>query len=594
MSSSATPHPSSDPQTSSPDWVAEVDRDLTLLAEHKRAWVETALSKKIQFLEEVLRGVGRVAEAQVEASCQAKGLSKGSSRRGEEWLGGPMVQARIIRQMVSAFKSIEARGHTGLKDADAYTLPSGQVSVKVFPKGIDHVTFPGFKAEVRLQPHVRLNEWRRYSASLYRSEGAERADQKSHEGALSLVLGAGNVSSIGLLDVLHKLYVEGQVCFLKFNPVNGYLEDAYAEILKPLIDAGFIRMRNGDGELGAYLCQHELVEEIHITGSDRTHDAIIYGVGEEGARRKAEDDPVCDKRITSELGNVSPIIVVPGAWSHKELVFHAENLATQMTNNAGFNCNAARVIITHRDWPQRRAFLDALRRVLSLLPGRPAYYPGAHDRFETFMDAADGKGERIGGSMESSESSEGASALPWGLISDVDPNDQEHTCFRSEAFCGLVAETALEASDTSDFIKSATTFANETLWGTLSSSIIIDTRTQRAHQEELDEAVNTLKYGTVCVNHWPALAYGMGVTSWGAYPGHTRQDIQSGVGVVHNTFMLESVEKTVIHGPFVVKPRPPWFVTHRRAESVGRALTSFELTGSLLHIPRLIWAAMRG
>ena len=40
--------------------------------------------------------------------------------------------------------------------------------------------------------------------------------------------------------------------------------------------------------------------------------------------------------------------------SQREIIFHAENVATQMTNNAGFNCNAASVLIMQREWPQRR------------------------------------------------------------------------------------------------------------------------------------------------------------------------------------------------------------------------------------------------
>jgi hypothetical protein len=45
----------------------------------------------------------------------------------------------------------------------------------------------------------------------------------------------------------------------------------------------------------------------------------------------------------------------------------------------------------------------------------------------------------------------------------------------------------------------------------------------------------------VAINHWPALAYGLGSTPWGAFPGSTAADIQSGVGHVHNTYLIGSV-----------------------------------------------------
>ena len=60
----------------------------------------------------------------------------------------------------------------------------------------------------------------------------------------------------------------------------------------------------------------------------------------------------------------------------------------------------------------------------------------------------------------------------------------------------------------------------------------------------------------------------------GAFPGHTLDDIQSGRGKVHNSFMLEKTERTVIEAPFRPFPRSLWhgeltlmpcrpFITHR-------------------------------
>ena len=138
------------------------------------------------------------------------------------------------------------------------------------------------------------------------------------------------------------------------------------------------------------------MDEIHITGSDRTHDAIVFGTGEEGARRKAERRPLLAKKITSELGNVTPVIVVPGKWSDADLAFHAANVATQLVYNSGFNCVTTRVIVTWAGWPQREAFLGALRKVLAAVPPRNAYYPGAEERYAAFL-AKHPEGEQFGG-----------------------------------------------------------------------------------------------------------------------------------------------------------------------------------------------------
>ena len=42
-------------------------------------------------------------------------------------------------------------------------------------------------------------------------------------GTLGLILVAGNISSIPLLDVLTKMFIEGQVAVVKLNPISDYL-----------------------------------------------------------------------------------------------------------------------------------------------------------------------------------------------------------------------------------------------------------------------------------------------------------------------------------------------------------------------------------
>lgn len=122
--------------------------------------------------------------------------------------------------------------------------------------------------------------------------------------------------------------------------------------------------------------------------------------------------------------------MVPGQWSASDLEYVADSVAAGLTNNAGgapgvegktpangatrlqplqpwrrhclhrpqaplswcspcmseclplvppppgHNCLKAELLVTDRSWPQREAFLDALRAKLASLPNRVAYYPG--------------------------------------------------------------------------------------------------------------------------------------------------------------------------------------------------------------------------
>ena len=84
---------------------------------------------------------------------------------------------------------------------------------------------------------------------------------------------------------------------------------------------------------------------------------------------------------------------MPGRWSAGALQYHAENVASQIANNAAFNCNAGRVIVTSRGWAQRQAFLDALRKVYaSRVACRVAYYPGAAQRYRRWVRDAAARG----------------------------------------------------------------------------------------------------------------------------------------------------------------------------------------------------------
>src|SRR5947209_18315245 len=169
------------------------------------------------------------------------------------------------------------------------------------------------------------------------------------------------------MDILYKLFVEDQVVLFKANPVNAYLGPLLEEAFQALITPGFLRIVYGGASEGAYLCNHPGVDEIHITGSDKTFDAIVFGAGPEGAERKAKHQPLLTKRVTGELGNVSPVIVVPGPWSAGDLAYQAEHLVTMLTNNAGFNCNATRVILQHSGWSQREQVLQQARQLSSTI-----------------------------------------------------------------------------------------------------------------------------------------------------------------------------------------------------------------------------------
>lgn len=563
----------SSPVASPPTPPEELERSLDTLARRAGAWRDLPAARRLRYLEAVRQGLAAAASDWVVDARRARDLDARDPRAGEEWISGPGIAARNLRLLARTWREIAAHGAPRIPRESLRRRAGGQLVAQVLPDDLwDRLAWAGTRAEVWMEPGRDT------------PETLLGDDREPPAPRLALVLGAGNVSSIPLLDTVWKLFAELQVVLLKLNPVNEYLESHFRRLFRPLIDDGFVRLARGGAETGAFLTSHPAIDSVHITGSAETHDRIVWGDGKEAERRRVEGRPRLAVPITSELGNVSPVIVVPGEWRRSELASAAENLATQMTQNGGFNCNATKVILTAADWAQRRELLRELERVLAAQPPRAAYYPGAEERWERFTDGREGLvtlGERRPG------------VVPPALIEGVDFRRRDDPLFRQESFCAVTAEVPLPEDDPAGFLFAAVRFCNQTLFGTLNAGILVDPRTERRLGHNLDEAVADLRYGSVAINHWPAVSFGLGATPWGAFPGHTLADVGSGIGWVHNTRLFAHPQKSVVHGPFVPRPKPPWFVTHRNALPTARRYFRFEAAPNPPRFVALAVAAAR-
>lgn len=559
---------------------SDLDAALSELRDRARPFARLPARDKARLLRDVLARTIQAAPRMVALGCQAKGIDPSSALAGEEWFGGPVTIVNHVAALVAALEDIAKRGAPRLPFGSV-RQQDGCVNVQAFPmRGSDARLLAGFSCDVRLAKGTQKRDVRAQQAAFYQVQDPE--------GAVSLVLGAGNVASISAMDTLHELFVEGRVVVLKLSPVNEYLAPVLNEMLAPLVNAGFVRIVCGDGQVGAYLTQHEAVSHVHITGSQTTHDTIVWGKpGPEQDERKRRNEPLLGKTITSELGNISPVIVVPYLFSERELWFQARNIATQIVNNASFNCNAAKMLVLPRKWAQRDRFVAELCRALEQVRPRKAYYPGALDRHATLTQGREHV-RRIGEC--------GPDELPWTLIEHLDPMRQDEPLFSTEPFCALVSEVSVGSDDPVEFLSAATKFCNETLWGTLSASIVChgvledDPVVGRA----LERAIDELRYGAVALNHWPAFVYGTVTAPWGGHPSSTLANVQSGKGFVHNTLMLGNIEKAIFRGPLVSFPRPPLFFDHRKMHVVAERLMHYNADPGWLRLPSVASAAMTG
>jgi acyl-CoA reductase-like NAD-dependent aldehyde dehydrogenase len=567
------PRPPEDPPSH-----AELDATVAALAIRARAWAVTSPLARARLLDRVIDDTLAVADDWLRDACDAKGLGLSSPEAGEELFAGVGTFVRMARLLRDALRDIAEVGRPRYP-GPVRRADDGRLRVGVFPASTyDRLLFPGTTGEVWMEPGVTEEEVRAGQAAAYRDPAAAAG--------VALVLAAGNVASLGPRDVLSKMFVEGKVVLLKANPVNAYLLAHWRRAFAGLVGSGFLAMVDGDASVGAYLSAHPGIDCIHVTGSAATHDAIVFGTGPDGARRKAAGEPVLNTPVTAELGNVSPVVVVPGRWSAADLVYQAQHVATMIVNNAGFNCLTPRVLVTQRRWPQREAFLGALTRALASQPLRRAYYPGAAARHHAVV-AAHPDAELIGTAQ--------GDELPWTLVRGVAPGQVHDICFTTEAFCGLCAETPLEADDPAAFVAEAVAFCNDVLWGTLSATVLAhpSTLADPVTGPAVQRAVADLRYGAVGLNLWHGFVFALSATTWGAYPGHPLHDIGSGRGVVGNASMFDRPCKSVVRGPFRARPAPAWFAGHRHQLAVMRRLVAFEGHPSRRALPGLLATALR-
>ena len=575
------------PDTLADDVRAPIESGIADLRKGSAAWSALTVGQRVTLLRGVRRTVAANARLWTRTAVRSKQLSDDHLLRGEEWLSGPYVTLGALDAYIETLDRI-AQGRNPLDDITIDRTASGQTRVHSFPlEGIDKILLSGFTGEVWLTPGVTPGDARARAGLAQRSPAPG-------DGGIGLVLGAGNITAIPVLDVLYELLAHDRVVLLKVNPTQDSLVPVFEKALAPLVAAGFLRIVRGAGDVGAFLTAHDAFAHVHITGSAPTFDAIVWGTGAgtaQAKRRKRENRPLLKKPITAELGGVSPIIVVPGDWSDADLRFQAEHVATMRLQNGGHNCIAGQVVILSRDWSQKDQFLIELRRAYAIAPERPIWYPRSEERM-----------------AQAHDSYPDALVLADRLLVEIGEDDDATALEQTEYFAPVLGVEQLPGTGQA-FLDAAVAHANDKLQGTLGANLLIDPATQASLGAGFERAITALHYGSIAINTWTAFGFITPTVTWGAFPGNTIADVGSGIGVVHNALLLADVERSVVRGPFrpfprsasvvrdggrfTILPKPPWFASSRTAAEVSEGLTRFRAQGGVLALLRTLVRAMR-
>ena len=542
----------------------DIDRNISKLRVNSSEFLKLDKTNLISMLEQTIDNIKSMSYYWATLSSEKKGhLTK--SKEGEEWIGGPFSSIYAIEYFIEYLQNNDGLDINKFNDLNK--------SYKVFPtKNIEKLLFPFLEAEVRFGKNLNFDQINKYRGFSNRFE--------NNKPKITLILGAGNVSSIPVLDALFHMIAYKSVIYLKLNPVNDYLYPIFTQIFEPFISRGFMIITKGDMEASEYLTIHDGFQQTHLTGSNYTYENIVYGRTLSEKERSLKTLSKMNKKpITSELGNVTPIIVHPGNWSRSEIKHQAKKIVTAKLNNSGFNCIAAQVIVLPKGWKHTTKLKTDIKRYLRDIGDATSYYPGSIENLNELINSSNY--EQINNLTCST---------PF-LISNL---DIEKEYGNKEVWSTALFFKEIPYNSYEDFCSNSVDYVNKELWGNLGASVLIKNHKKKKNEHILNSYVENLKYGTVAINEWSALGFVIPSLPWGGYPGNRDNDIQSGQGYVHNSFLFESPQKGIVYSKFRLSRLidPPWFVTNKKAHRIFKNLTYYQATKSKINLIKLLFSTL--
>jgi len=541
----------------------DIDRFITTLRTKSKEFNSISNVQLASMLEETISNIKEVSFFWATICSDNKGTTK-TPAEGEEWLGGPFASVLATQYYIKSL--------TNDDDLVEKKYNSEENSYKVFPNSFtERITFPFIDAKVIFNKSMSFEDINKYRGF------SKRYDI---DPSITLVLGAGNFSSIPYLDVLYHLITRKSVILLKLNPVNEYLKPVFEKVFQSFIERGYIIVTTGNIDESKYMANHPGINHIHLTGSDKTFEDIVYGRELTEKERKSKSlSKINNKPITSELGNVTPIIIHPGKWSTSDIKYQARKIVTAKLNNNGFNCIAAQVVVLPDGWGQTETLIKFVKHYMSKAKERKAYYPESIERLEK---------------LEKDKGYERVNALSC-VTPHLTREIKAYSKFEiDEVWSSTIYFKKIEYTSVEDFANKAIDYCNDELWGNLGVSVIIKDHDRKFNNHITNLYVDNLNYGTVAINEWAAIGYIIPQLPWGGFPGNRDNDIQSGQSVVHNSMLFESPLKGVVNTKFRISRLidPPWFVTNKKARRLFRNLTYYQINNSNINFLKLIFAAL--
>ena len=173
--------------------------------------------------------------------------------------------------------------------------------------------------------------------------------------------------------------------------------------------------------------------------------------------------------------------------------------------------------------------------------------------------------------------------------------------FRNEPFCPVYTVARLQHTETLEaFCQTATTLCNDYVFGSLSGSVTVKQELQST--EAVQKLIADLKYGAIGVNFWGGICYTFAEGKWGAYPGESLANVESGIGFINNLLGIAGMQKCVWTSPIISMAQPKLEKNLKKQGKILRAVNKliiapglkpvFELGSAIIGIDLSMLSAM--
>jgi hypothetical protein len=600
----------------------DFDRLLKVSAK-RREWASLSLQDKLELLEEIHTTMTKKMTYEDYKENGREGATmmgfdtstvEGDYEAEAQAFGWFVILLKQLKDMIFAYKVLTGKEEppTILTKGNLKTRQAvnGQIVLETFPSfpsdtgGFSFMA--GVKGEVWMDPTVIQDE---SQIETFNKDKAWEDVAGEEEGGLMIVLGAGNQVALTAVDILIGLFVRNCVVYLKQHPLRDYANKLLARMFAPVIARGYLDMElHTSNERVLALIHHVDVTAVHLTGGKKTHDVLVFGADPiEREKNMKNKTPKLKATMTSELGAVSPWIIVPGRYTQEEMENQGKSIAALIHSNASCNCNSPKMICVAEEWEQKKDFLNIIEQSLAnhVLPA--AYYPGIEQRWQNFANEyPDAKkiDSTVGLGLEERHLSPAKFAdkplvLPYLLINvnvDLDSSSgrdkaSKEYAFNNEPFAPIYTVATIKGtsqSNLSTFGEKVATFCNEYLYGTLSGSmtcpptLLDDTAVQKL--------VADLKYGSLGINVWGGVGYIVQSTGqWGAYPGEALDSVESGIGKIGNFMAVPYYQKFVLTGPIISANNLALKDDLKKEQRLYQAINKLQLNESIWNVIQLLY-----